>query len=100
VLEIRPHGGIDKGTAVERLLAEGDARSALFGGDDRGDLAAFDALGRLLEARALAAVVRIGVASDEGPPELAERADAVVQGTEGFLQVLRVLADPTPSPSG
>jgi trehalose 6-phosphate phosphatase len=100
VLEIRPHGGIDKGTAVERLLADSDARMALFGGDDRGDFAAFDALGRLLEAGALAGVVRIGVVSDEGPPELAERADAVVQGPNGFLQVLRVLADPAPASSG
>jgi trehalose 6-phosphate phosphatase len=100
VLEIRPHGGIDKGTAVEGLLAESDARMALFGGDDSGDLAAFDALGRMLEAGALAAVVRIGVVSDEGPPELGERADAVVQGPEGFLQVLRALADPAPAPSG
>jgi trehalose 6-phosphate phosphatase len=100
VLEIRPHGGIDKGTAVERLLAESYARAALFGGDDRGDLAAFDALGRLLEAGALAGVVRIGVVSDEGPRELAERADASVEGPEGFLKVLRVLADPTRAPSG
>ena len=100
MLEIRPHGAIDKGTAVEHLLAESDARSALFGGDDSGDLAAFAALRRLLKAGTLVAVVRIGVVSDEGPPELAERADAVVQGTEGFLQVLRVLAESTPAPSG
>jgi trehalose 6-phosphate phosphatase len=100
VLEIRPYGRIDKGTAVERLLADSDARMALFGGDDRGDLAAFDVLGRLLEAGALAGVVRIGVVSDEGPPELAERADGVVQGPNGFLQVLRVLADPASASSG
>jgi hypothetical protein len=54
----------------------------------------------LLEAGALAGVVRIGVVSDEGPRELAERADASVEGPEGFLKVLRVLADPTRAPSG
>ena len=42
--------------------------------------------GRLREA------VCVGVASDEAPPELAERADAVVDGPEGFLEVLRALA--------
>lgn len=94
VLEIRPVAGIDKGTAVERLLGEHGARTALFGGDDRGDLAAFDALGRLVEAGSIAAAVRVAVESDEGPPALVERADAVVGGPEGFLEVMRLLAGP------
>lgn len=94
VLEIRPAAGIDKGTAVERLLGERDVRSALFGGDDRGDLAAFEALDRLVESGSLAAAVRIGVASEEGPPELPQRADAVVDGPEGFRAVLELLAEP------
>lgn len=94
VLEIRPHEGIDKGTAVERLLADRDARAALFAGDDRGDIAAFDALGHLVDAGVLASAVRIAVSSDEGPRELAERADAVVDGPEAFREVLKLLADP------
>jgi trehalose 6-phosphate phosphatase len=100
VLEIRPAAGIDKGTAVERLLGERGARVALFGGDDRGDLAAFDALGRLVEVGSLSAAVRIAVASEEGPPELTERADAVVEGPEGFLEVMRLLAEPAGDSSG
>lgn len=100
VLEIRPVAGIDKGTAVEVLIRERGPRNALFAGDDRGDLAAFDAVDALLEAGALAAAVRIAVASDEGPPELAERGDAVVEGPEGFLDVLRLLAEPAAGPSG
>jgi trehalose 6-phosphate phosphatase len=95
VLEIRPVAGIDKGTAVERLLSDGGARSALFGGDDRGDLAAFDALGRWVEEGRLESAIRIGVASAEAPPELADRADAVVDGPAGFLEVLRLLAAQT-----
>jgi trehalose 6-phosphate phosphatase len=94
VLEIRPRGDIDKGTAVERLLGDADARNALYGGDDWGDLAAFDALDRLVEEGSLAAAVHIAVASNEGPPELAERADAVVDGPEGFLEALKFLAGP------
>lgn len=100
VLEIRPAAGIDKGTAVEHLLAEGDVRLALFGGDDRGDLAAFYALGRLVEAGRLATAVRIGVASAESPGELAERADTVVDGPEGFREVLKILAVPRDGPEG
>jgi trehalose 6-phosphate phosphatase len=93
VLEIRPVGSIDKGTAVEHLVTGRHLRSALYAGDDRGDLAAFDGLDRLVDVGELTTAVRIGVASDEGPPELAERADAVVEGPEGFLEVLRMLAD-------
>jgi trehalose 6-phosphate phosphatase len=94
VLEVRPVEGIDKGTATERLLAEADVRRALFGGDDRGDLAAFDALERMVDAGALDEAVRIAVASVEGPPELAEQADAVVDGPEGFLEAIGLLAAP------
>jgi trehalose 6-phosphate phosphatase len=100
VLEIRPVGDIDKGTAVEHLLSGTDVRAALFAGDDRGDLAAFDALDRLAAAGELASAIRIGVASDEGPPELAERADAVVEGPESFLEVLRILAEPAGNADG
>jgi trehalose 6-phosphate phosphatase len=100
VLEIRPVAHIDKGTAVERLLSEHAAQLALFGGDDRGDLDAFAALGRLAGSGRLRAAVCVGVASDEAPPELAELADAVVAGPDGFLEVLRTLAEPAETASG
>jgi trehalose 6-phosphate phosphatase len=92
VLEIRPVADIDKGTAAERLLGERSVELALFGGDDRGDLDAFAALREMATAGRLRAGVCVGVASDEAPPELAEVADAVVDGTEGFREVLRALA--------
>jgi trehalose 6-phosphate phosphatase len=99
VLEIRPVADIDKGTAVERLLGEHAVQLALFGGDDRGDLDAFAALDRLVGSGRLRAAVCVGVASEEAPPELAERADAVVDGPNGFLDVLRALAEPAePAP--
>lgn len=94
VLEIRPARGIDKGTAVDRLLGEAETRMALFAGDDRGDLAAFEALDRLLAAGALDAAVRIAISSDEGPPELIERGDAAVAGPDGLLTVLGLLTEP------
>jgi trehalose 6-phosphate phosphatase len=99
VLEIRPVADIDKGTAAERLLDGAPVDRALFGGDDRGDLDAFAVLGSMREAGRLQAIARVGVLSDEGPPELAEMADAVVAGTDEFLELLRALADPA-TPSG
>jgi trehalose 6-phosphate phosphatase len=93
VLEVRPVADIDKGTAVERLLREYPVELALFGGDDRGDVEAFAALDRMAESGRLRAAARVGVISEEAPPELGERADAVVDGTEGFLELLRTLAD-------
>jgi trehalose 6-phosphate phosphatase len=88
VLEIRPPVEVHKGQAVEELVRRFDARAGLFAGDDVTDLDGFDAL-RGLE---LDAAVCVGVASDEGPPEIVERADLVVDGPEGFVAVLTALA--------
>ncbi len=93
VLEIRPPVPVDKGQAVERLLARANPRAALFGGDDSTDLDAFAALDSLVEDGRLEAAVRVGVRSDEGPAAIVERADVVVDGVEGFTRVLAVLAD-------
>ncbi len=95
VLEIRPLAGIDKGTAVRRLLEEDGVALALYAGDDRTDLDAFRELRALLAADSLRVAVCIGIASEEAPPELAADADATVDGTGGFLGVLRALAPPT-----
>jgi len=91
VLEIRPVADIDKGTAVERLLGERSVERALFGGDDRGDLDAFAVLREMAKAGRLRAGACVGVASDEAPPELADRADVMVDGPGGFLEVLKAL---------
>jgi trehalose 6-phosphate phosphatase len=82
VLEIRPPIDGDKGTAVERLLADSGLRRALYAGDDTTDLDAF----RGLDGLELA--VRIAVASDEAPDELGPAADLVVDGPEGLAAVL------------
>ena len=89
-LELRPPLDIDKGTAVEELAA--DASAALFIGDDRGDLAAFDTLTRLVDEGRLAHAVRVAVRSAEAPDELLQRADLVVDGPEGALRLLEELA--------
>jgi trehalose 6-phosphate phosphatase len=92
VLEIRPPVPFDKGRAVRELIDMSGARAALFGGDDVTDLDAFAALAALRHEGALAAAVAVGVASDEGPGEIIERADLVVEGIEGYAAVLSALA--------
>ncbi|MFL5782703.1 MAG: trehalose-phosphatase [Thermoleophilaceae bacterium] len=91
VLEIRPPVPIDKGRAVQQLIARPEVRSALYGGDDTTDLDAFDALDSAVANGVLDAAVKVGVVSSEGPPEIEQRADLAVQGTAGFLEVLHAL---------
>ena len=93
VLEVRPPVPIDKGQAVRELVQRSAPRSALFGGDDATDVDAFDALEALVEEGELEAAVRVGVASEEGPAAIVERADVVVQGVDGFVRVLAALVE-------
>jgi trehalose 6-phosphate phosphatase len=83
VLEIRPPVEVNKGQAVRELIRRHGLKTALFAGDDATDLDAFDAI---------PAGVRVGVRSDEGPAEIVERADLVVDGPEGVSEVLAALA--------
>src|SRR3954465_5328220 len=92
VLEIRPPVPIDKGQAVRELLRQTPVRTAVFGGDDATDLDGFDVLRDMRSEGMLDTAVCVGVRSDEGPPAIIERADLVVDGTAGFVQVLEVLA--------
>jgi trehalose 6-phosphate phosphatase len=85
VLEVLPPVDADKGTAVRHLLEGGGLRRALYAGDDRTDVDAF----RALEGLDLG--VRVAVASAEGPRELREAADVVVDGPAELLRVLRSL---------
>jgi trehalose 6-phosphate phosphatase len=92
VLDLRPVAGIDKGSAVHRLLVEhAPLDAAIFAGDDRTDLDAFRALARLTRTPRLGAAVRMGVFTEESPAEIETEADLVVPGTEGVLEVLRAL---------
>jgi trehalose 6-phosphate phosphatase len=91
VLEVRPPVPVTKARAVDELVRRSEVRTALFGGDDTTDLDAFDALESAVEEGRLDAVVRVGVASDEGPAAIVERADLVVPGTRGFIEVLAAL---------
>jgi trehalose 6-phosphate phosphatase len=91
VLEIRPPVPVNKGQAVRDLVLTTGVRTALFGGDDVTDLDGFAALDTLVEEGTLDAAVRVGVRSEEGPPEIVRQADLVVDGIEGFQRVLAEL---------
>ncbi|MCC5577381.1 trehalose-phosphatase [Microtetraspora sp. AC03309] len=92
VLELRPPG-MDKGQALRAFLAERSARSVMFFGDDLGDIAAFDAV-----ATSGLPGVRVCSGSAE-VTRLVEHADAVVDGPEGVVRLLRSLVA-TISPAG
>jgi len=87
-IELRPPLAVDKGTVV-RALAEGMRAVAAFG-DDLGDLPAFAALDQL--AAEGVAVAKVAVVDGESPPEVAARADLVVDGAVGAVALLDEVA--------
>jgi trehalose 6-phosphate phosphatase len=91
VLEVRPPVGMDKGIGIRRLLREADVGAALYAGDDATDLDAFAALRELAEQGRLDTVVLVGIASDEAPPEVVERADIVLDGPGDVRALLEAL---------
>jgi trehalose 6-phosphate phosphatase len=91
VVEARPPIRADKGTAVRTLLEEYRPEKAMFLGDDTTDLDAFRELEVLLDEGKLREILRVGVASEEGPKEIETEADIVVDGVDGVGGVLRAL---------
>ncbi|PJE97386.1 trehalose-phosphatase [Streptomyces carminius] len=89
VLELRPPG-MDKGVALTDFLRETGAGSVLYGGDDLGDLAAYDAVDRLRGEDVPGVLLCSG---SEEVTALAERADLVVDGPAGVVGLLGELAD-------
>lgn len=88
VLELRPPG-LDKGHAVRALADELDPSVVLFFGDDLGDLAAFDAVDGLRSAGTPGLLVCSGSTEVTA---LAERADLVVDGPQGVVDLVTALA--------
>jgi trehalose 6-phosphate phosphatase len=91
VLEVRPPVGMDKGIGIRRLLREEDVDAALYAGDDATDLDAFAALSEMAEQGRVDNVVLVGIASDEAPPEVVERADIVLDGPGEVRALLEAL---------
>lgn len=91
VLELVPDdaGHPDKGAALSALVQQVHARSVLYVGDDVGDLPAFEVCGRLRAAGVNAWAV---AAANEEAPQVAARADRVVDGPAGVVRLLTELA--------
>jgi len=92
-VELRPPIHRDKGTALVEAAA--GLAAVCFLGDDRGDLAAFDALDRLAYEGVHTA--RIAVRSPEMPSDLERRADVIVDGPAAAVAVLRALVAAAPA---
>ncbi|MEC4020050.1 trehalose-phosphatase [Streptomyces sp. H27-D2] len=88
VLELRPPG-MDKGVALAEYVRESGASSILFAGDDLGDLAAFAAVEKLRSEGLAGVLVCSGSAE---VTELAARADLVVEGPAGVVDLLDAIA--------
>ena len=89
VLELRPAGG-DKGDALRGLAGEGTPSVVVFVGDDLGDLAAFDAVDELRAGGIPGLLVCSGSTEVTA---LADRADLVVDGPDGVVDLLSQVAD-------
>jgi trehalose 6-phosphate phosphatase len=92
VLEVRPPVEVNKGRGIERLLAGTAVELALYAGDDRTDVDAFEALRAAVASGRLRGAVCLGVRSDETPHELEETADLLVDGPLGVRAALELLA--------
>jgi trehalose 6-phosphate phosphatase len=92
VLEIRPPVRIDKGAGIVRLLHDVDLAAAVYVGDDLTDVDAFRGLDELAATGRIGIALKIGVSSDEGPPQLEQEADLMVDGTAGVRELLQALA--------
>jgi trehalose 6-phosphate phosphatase len=93
VFELRAQG-VDKGHAIETLLAETGASTIVYAGDDLGDVPAFDAVERHRDGGGNGLL--IWSESDESPAaaqSLGKRADLVLPGPDGVIGWLALLAD-------
>jgi trehalose 6-phosphate phosphatase len=88
VIELRPQD-VDKGSALRGLMTERTARSALYVGDDLGDLPAFKAVHELRAAGIPGCAVASGSAE---VAEVAAAADLVVDGPAGVMSLLGAIA--------
>ncbi len=88
VVEVRAHG-MHKGAALRHLVEELGAKAVAFCGDDLGDVEAFNAVDGLREAGYPGLLI---CSASEEESALAERADLVVAGPPGVLELLRTMS--------
>ncbi|MDZ5663063.1 trehalose-phosphatase [Nocardioides sp. zg-1308] len=84
VVEVRS-GDMHKGQALRTFVAEQQASGVIFGGDDLGDVEAFEAV-RALRAEGLPGLVVCSASTEQ--PQLVDLADVVVDGPDGVVELL------------
>jgi trehalose 6-phosphate phosphatase len=89
VLELAPADTPGKGAVILREARARALSGCMFAGDDRADLAAFDALDELRAGGTV--TVKVAVRSEETPKELVDRAHMVVEGPGDLLDLLAQL---------
>jgi trehalose 6-phosphate phosphatase len=82
---------MDKGAGIISFLEGADVDVVMYVGDDTTDIDAFRALAQLKEEGQVSHAIRVGVKSEDGPTQITEQADVVVEGTEGVQQLLALL---------
>jgi trehalose 6-phosphate phosphatase len=88
VIEVRS-GDMHKGHSLRAFVAEQEATGVVFGGDDLGDVEAFEAV-RSLRAGGLPGLVVCSASTEQ--PDLVRLADVVVDGPAGVVELLSALA--------
>ena len=103
VIELKPPGGISKGTALAEMVENYNLKSLIFLGDDLTDVEGFRALKhkeresliphrRLSGASPIFKSLAVGVRSSEMPSAVDEWADVLVDGVRGVDQFLSWLS--------
>jgi trehalose 6-phosphate phosphatase len=82
---------IDKGAGIVGLLRDSRLAAAIYVGDDVTDVDAFRGLDELVSGGAVGTAIKVGVRSDETPPDLEAQADWLVEGTAGVRELLQAL---------
>lgn len=94
VLEIRGRNGVNKGSAMEKLVREHELQSLFFLGDDTTDVDALIALRKLTDAGAVSGV-GVAVIQDGTPEPVLDNADYSLEGVAEVVKFLRMLDEAT-----
>jgi len=90
VFELRPLAEVNKGTALERLIADYRLDAAVFFGDDITDVDGFLALTRIAQ-KSDTKVCSIGVLTPDTAPSVIESSDLLLDGVTGVSAALHGL---------
>lgn len=90
VFELRPQALVNKGTAIEMVIARHRLDAAVFFGDDVTDVDGFHALHRVAEQTGKG-VCAVGVLTADTAPSVVESSDLLLDGVDGVVATLESL---------